>query len=202
MAIYPQDSTKIERLEKSIKSIKPFRSEFTQEYYDTFQDKTLISSGTLVFMQPGLMKWTYKQPEEMIFVVGREKVWLYDPILENVTIQRLDRVSGIKSLRFLSGDEKISLLFREIESKRKLVDDSNDHLYAVLAPVEENQALAELQLLMDTKSNRILQFVLIDHNDNYRKVTIDNWKLDQSIEATEFEFTVTEDMEVIQGISN
>lgn len=194
--------TRLDTLDAAIKNIKPFRSGFEQVYYDAFQDKQIVSRGTLSFMQPGLMRWFYQTPDEMLFIVGREKVWLYDPLLENVTIQDLSSVSGLRSLRFLSGEETLTLLFKEINTRRLLITKDKAEMIITLAPLEKNQSLAELQVAFDLQQNQIVEFVLIDHNDNYRRIKLFDIKTDFTLKETDFVFKVTEDMEVIQGISN
>ncbi len=197
-----QADSKIANLEKSIKLFRPFQCKFTQDFYDAFQEKTTRAIGTMMFMQPALMKWSYEQPEEMLLVIGKEKMWLYDPILENVTIQPLHEVSGIRSLRFLSGDEQISKHFNEIVPTKIRLDLKKGLTAVFLAPAQKNQALSELQILYDNRTHQLHQFVLIDHNANYRKLTFNDISLRPESKASEFEFIVKENMEIIQGISN
>ncbi len=193
---------RIQVLDEAIKAMQPFTCEFSQEYYDAFQDKKAISKGRLSFMQPGLMKWNYETPEEMLFIIGREKIWLYDPLLENVTIQELSHGSGIRSLRFLSGDEQLNLLFKETVPKKLLVSSNTNDMVITLTPKKKNQALAELQLVFDLTGNKLVEFVLIDYNFNYRKIVLSETKPDFSLKESDFQFLVTEDIEVIEGINN
>ncbi len=190
------------QLKNSIKLFSPFKCKFEQQYFDAFQEKTFIATGTLSFMQPGLMKWVYEQPEEMVFIIGRETLWLYDPVLENVTIQQLNEVSEIRSLRFLSGEEDISIHFREINPKINHIDQRKGLTAIYLAPKENKQALSELQVLYDQKTNQIYQFVIINHNSNYRKITLNQISIQADMRETEFVFNITENMEIIQGINN
>lgn len=192
----------INLLEETIKKIRPFTAAFTQVYFDSFQDKTIKSKGILTFMQPGLMKWDYREPEEMLFIVGAEFAWLYDPLLENVTIQELDKISGIKSMRFLSNDEAISQHFTATSPTQILIEKSDQYKIVFLKPLRGNPSLAELQIAYNPDTSEIHQFVIIDHNYNYRKVTFDSLEYKPSIKPSDFIFNVTEDMEVIQGIAN
>lgn len=192
---------RIERLESTINNIQPFSSQFRQFYYDAFQEKTMQSNGEFYFRQPGLMKWHYQSPEETLFIVGSEKAWLYDPILENVTVQELDKVSGIKTMRFLSRNEKISTHFKEISPKASHLDKLDGTEQIFLSPLDKNQALAQLQIAFDQKKNQIKQFVIIDHNSNYRKITLSDIKTDSSIGVEMFDFKITDEMEVIEGFA-
>ena len=190
------------RLKNAIRQFRPFKCKFEQEYYDAFQEKKVVASGTLYFMQPGLMKWLYEQPEEMVFVIGREKVWLYDPVLENVTVQQISEVSGIRSLRFLSEEEDISAHFKEISPQVDFLDHKSGLTTIYLAPKEASPTLLELQLSCSLKENQIHQFVIIDHNSNYRKITLTEISIMPELKESEFEFEITGNMEVIQGIGN
>ncbi|MCG8333821.1 MAG: outer membrane lipoprotein carrier protein LolA [Proteobacteria bacterium] len=192
----------IQLLESTIKNLRPFTCRFSQVYYDAFQQRTVSATGAFSFMQPGLMKWKYEDPEEMLFIVGREKAWLYDPDLENVTIQVLEEVSGIRSLRFLSDDKRISDHFTPMTPEKTFLDTFKDSQFIYLSPLKKNQALAELQIVFDEKKHQILQFVLVDHNRNYRKITLTDLIYDHNLKESDFEFTVTESMEVIQGFEN
>ncbi len=192
----------IRLLESTIKNLRPFTCRFSQVYYDAFQQRTVTATGSFSFMQPGLMKWKYEDPEETLFIVGREKAWLYDPDLENVTIQLLEDVQGIRSLRFLSDDNVISDHFELINPEKNYLDAFQGNQVVYLSPLQKNQALAELQIVFDEKKNQVLQFVLVDHNRNYRKITLTDLTNDSNLKESDFEFTVTESMEVIQGFEN
>jgi outer membrane lipoprotein carrier protein len=192
----------IHQLESTIKQLQPFNGRFVQEYFDAFQEKKASASGVFSFMQPGLMKWSYEEPEQLLFIVGRDKAWLYDPILENVTVQALDKVSGIQSLKFLSDKENISRHFVEIKPQSIFIDRKQGPEVVFLSPVEKNQSLAELQLVYNSKTQRIHQFVLIDQNRNYRKITLTGVTIDHDLKESDFEFIITQDMEVIQGFGN
>ena len=194
--------SKLQRLETTIKKIEPFTCHFTQVYFDAFQNREAVSEGLFSFKQPGLMKWEYQSPEEMLFIVGSQTAWLYDPILENVTIQDLDQVSGIRTMRFLSKNESISQHFKETKPKTEYLDKVKNLESIFLVPIEKNQSLAELQLAYNPKKNQIHQFVLVDQNRNYRKITLTQIQVKQGLKESDFEFTVTDSMEVIEGFAN
>lgn len=184
------------------KKIKGFSGKFSLEYYDTLREKKDLSSGKVVYKQPGLMHWTYDPPNEMIMVIGSEKIWIVDPILENVAIQRLDQVSQVDSLAFLLKGENIHEHFKNTTPKKKLLDSqpNMDELY--LTPLKKNTNLVELQLGVDKKSLAIRQFIIIDPRNNYRKITFSNVAVNPEIQSSIFEYKVPEDMEIIDGKRN
>ena len=49
------------------------------------------------------MRWLYAAPEEQLLVTNGETLWLYDTLLENVTIQKLEKLTDGTALSFLLG---------------------------------------------------------------------------------------------------
>ncbi len=77
-----------------------------------FSQLTLDASGTHLqdllgnwrSQRPGMFRWHTDQPMEQLLVSNGEKVWLYDPDLEQVTIQTLDQRLTHTPASLLSGD--------------------------------------------------------------------------------------------------
>ncbi|MCP4754239.1 MAG: outer membrane lipoprotein chaperone LolA [Proteobacteria bacterium] len=186
-------------VERSLKATTAFSGRFALEYFDSLQDKKTYSEGIFAFKQPGLMRWTYQKPEEFKIIVGKDTIWIYDPILENVTVQKIDKVPGINSLAFLYEPERLSKHFKEISPSQKLLDKEPGDRWLFLIPKKKNQNISELQIAFDTNANQIRQFVIIDGNRNYRKITFSKMKSNPELDPSEFEFNIPEGMEVIDG---
>ncbi len=200
-ASYAQTKTIVD-FEKKLRKTKSFSCHFIQENYDSFQDKQTFSEGHLIFMQPGLMKWNYIKPDELQIILGADKVWIYDPILENVTIQKIENVSGIQSLRFLSEQNRLATYFTEISTKKWIIDTKPNDRTISLIPKKKNSSYSELQLALDKKTFQIKQFAIVDLNQNYRKITFSEIINNPEIDQSEFEFQITESMEVINAPQN
>ena len=71
----------------------------TQTITGSFSQLTLDSSGTqlqeaageMVLQRPGLFRWHTNPPLEQLLVSNGKKVWLYDPDLMQVTVQKMDQ---------------------------------------------------------------------------------------------------------------
>ncbi|PCI25249.1 MAG: hypothetical protein COB67_10925 [SAR324 cluster bacterium] len=182
--------------------IQSFEGKFNQEYYDALQEKKVFSNGQVRYLQPGLMKWVYLQPDELEILIGRQTIWIIDPILENVTIQPLDQVTQINALSFLLDKTQLREHFYPIEPTKSWLDSSPGIKPLFLAPKKKSSNLVELQLGIDEKSFSIRQFVIIDAQQNYRKVTFSQITLNPVMSAEDFEYQIPEDMEIIDGINN
>ena len=124
-------------------------------------------------------------------------MWLYDPLLENVTIQKLEKITEGTALSFLLGlgNLQADFIHRGI-SKNLLI--GQDGLILELEPKKSTANLAFIQLNVHPETYNLQSIALMDQQNNYRTIQLINMKYNLEIEDIFFEFTVTNDMEVIE----
>ena len=144
------------------------------------------------------MRWLYEAPEEQLLVTNGQTMWLYDPLLENVTVQKLEKITEGTALSFLLGlgNLQADFIHREI-SKNLLI--GKDGLIVELEPKKSTANLAFIQLNVNPETYNLQNIALMDQQDNYRTIQLMNMKYNLEIEDNFFEFTVTNDMEVIEA---
>ena len=92
----------MDRIQTVYQGIRSFSGRFTQE--DRQKDgKVLQAQGQVAYERPGRMRWNYEPPNEQLVVTDGRSVWLYDPLLDNVTVQPLEEVTQGTPLAFLLG---------------------------------------------------------------------------------------------------
>lgn len=106
------DSTALQRF---MDTVDAFAASFEQTVYDADGDPLQSSSGTVVLERPARFRWEYTNSDSgadgQVLVADGERVWLYDPDLEQVTVNRIDeRVAGTP-LVVLMGDEPLETGF-------------------------------------------------------------------------------------------
>ena len=143
------------------------------------------------------MRWLYEAPEEQLLVTNGQTMWLYDPLLENVSVQKLDKITEGAALTFLLGfgNLKADFIRREI-TKNLLIE--QEGLILELKPKNSTINLAFIQLNVDPETYNLKTIAMMDQQDNYRTIQLLNMKYNLVIEDKFFEFTVTNDMEVIE----
>lgn len=67
------------------KDLKGLRAPFTQQVYDPNGNAKEQSSGKVALSAPRLFRWEYTRPYEQLIVADGQRVWVYDPDLEQVT---------------------------------------------------------------------------------------------------------------------
>lgn len=75
------------RLDAFAKDIASISADFSQQVFDANGDTGKASSGTLALKAPRLFRWQVSAPYKQLIVADGEKVWVYDPDLEQVTVR-------------------------------------------------------------------------------------------------------------------
>lgn len=102
-------------LQQFMDTVNAFSAGFEQTVYDADGDPLQRSSGTVVLERPARFRWEYAASDSgaagQVLVADGERVWLYDPDLEQVTVNRIDdRIAGTP-LVVLMGDEPLETGF-------------------------------------------------------------------------------------------
>ena len=188
----------LQLIQKQYQSIRNFSGNFIQYSHraDT-ETGPKKAEGLISFKRPGKMRWLYEAPEEQLLVTNGQTMWLYDPLLENVTIQKLEKITEGTALSFLLGlgNLQADFIHRGI-SKNLLI--GQDGLILELEPKKSTANLAFIQLNVHPETYNLKSIALMDQQNNYRTIQLINMKYNLEIEDIFFEFAVTNDMEVIE----
>ena len=193
-----EENDLIEVIQKQYQSIRSFSGRFIQSsHLADAETGPKIAEGLVSYKRPGKMHWLYESPEEQVLVTNGQTIWLYDPLLENVTVQKLEKITEGTALSFMLGlgNLKVDFIHREI-SKNLLI--GQDGLIIELEPKNSTANLAFIQLNVHPETYNLQSIALMDQQNNYRTIQLINMKYNLEIEDIFFEFTVTNDMEVIE----
>ena len=186
-------------IQKQYQSIRSFSGRFIQTSHraDT-EIGPKKAEGLVFYKRPGKMRWLYEAPEEQLLVTNGQTMWLYDSLLENVTVQKLQKITEGTALSFLLGLGNLQADFIHREISKNLLS-GQDSLIVELEPRKSTANLAFIQLNVHPETYNLQTIALMDQQDNYRTIQLMNMKYNLEIEDNFFEFTVTNDMEVIEA---
>jgi len=191
------DVIDIATLGRYLKTFTSLSGSFTQENFDAFQQKKTSASGSFRFKKPGLMKWTYQTPDPLTIILGKQRLWIYDPILENVTIKNIKDISPTEQLSFLINPENLERLFQLATPSRSLLDQPTRFHTLYLRPQTKTADFSVLHLAFAGDDYRLNQFVLEDAAGGYRKITFSETTYDLRLDDSEFDFVIPEGTEII-----
>jgi len=97
----------IDRVERYLDGLTTLSAHFSQTLLDPDGKTVQSGEGTLQIKRPGRFRWDYAPPHEQVVVADGERLWLYDPELEQVTVKALDTTLGGTPAMLLSGGGKV-----------------------------------------------------------------------------------------------
>ncbi|WPC03224.1 outer membrane lipoprotein chaperone LolA [Pseudomonas benzenivorans] len=185
------DEAAVQRLTQLLNQAQTITARFSQLTLDGSGTQLQETAGQLALKRPGLFRWHTDEPMEQLLVSNGEKVWLYDPDLEQVTIQTLDQRLTHTPALLLSGDvSKISENF-EISHKEggSVVD-------FTLKPKAKDSLFDSLRLSF--RSGVLNDMQLIDSIGQRTNILFLNVQMNESLDDGQFSFDIPEGADVIQ----
>ena len=112
----------LEQVQERYQEMKSFQGNFLQTTIVESEDRRASASGIIAYQRPGKMRWEYQEPDPQLLVTDGDTLWLYDPLLENVTIQELAAVTDGTALAFLLGAGELTEDFTQRRMQKSLLD--------------------------------------------------------------------------------
>ncbi|BCD88352.1 outer-membrane lipoprotein carrier protein [Pseudomonas solani] len=185
------DQVAIARLTEMLNKAQTITGRFSQLTLDGSGTQLQETSGELVLKRPGLFRWHTDEPMEQLLVSNGQKVWLYDPDLQQVTIQTLDQRLTHTPALLLSGD--VSKISENFEITHK---EGGDVVDFILTPKAKDTLFDTLRLSF--RNGVINDMQLIDSVGQRTNILFLGVKMNQAIDAAQFDFKVPEGADVIQ----
>jgi len=185
-------------IQSQYKSISSFSGKFFQISFKRDSEKLpKKAEGIVSYKRPGKMRWLYSFPEEHLLVTNGKTLWLFDPLLENVTVQSLKKIADGTALSFLLGigDLNQEFIHRQISQSLLKIQEG---LIVELVPKKLNSNLAFIQIQVDPKTYDLKKILMMDQQGNYRTIELKSIKYNLDLEDNLFEFKIKDDMEVIE----
>ena len=172
VAVAADEEVAVQRLTELLNQAQTIEARFSQLTLDGGGTQLQETTGQLALKRPGLFRWHTDAPMEQLLVSNGEKVWLYDPDLQQVTIQTLDHRLTHTPALLLSGDvSKIQENFDISHNQGGNVVDfilkpkSKDTLFDSLRLSFRNQVLNDMQLIDSIGQRTNILFLNVKMNE-------------------------------------
>lgn len=172
VAAMADDEVAVQRLTELLNQAQTINARFSQLTLDGSGTQLQETAGQLALKRPGLFRWHTDAPMEQLLVSNGEKVWLYDPDLQQVTIQTLDQRLTHTPALLLSGD--VSKIRENFEISHKeggnvvdfiLKPKSKDTLFDSLRLSFRNKVLNDMQLFDSIGQRTNILFLNVQMNE-------------------------------------
>ncbi|MDH4557524.1 outer membrane lipoprotein chaperone LolA [Pseudomonas sp. BN417] len=191
LQVQADDKVAVGRLTEMLNKAQTITGRFSQLTLDGSGTQLQETSGELSLKRPGLFRWHTDAPMEQLLVSNGEKVWLYDPDLQQVTIQTLDQRLTHTPALLLSGD--VSKISENFEISHK---EGGDVVDFILKPKAKDTLFDTLRLSF--RNGVINDMQLIDSVGQRTNILFLGIKMNQAIDTAQFNFKVPEGADVIQ----
>ena len=180
------------QLERILDSLNSWQADFTQTVKDTRDQIVETSKGSLLMKRPGQFRWDYAKPSAQTIVSNGERIWIYDPELEQVTINRLDLTVNGTPAMLLSGKTKIRDSF-EVEH----VEQHGDLTMIDLAPKTANTDFKTVRFTFNQQ--QLLALLLTDKLGQSTQLQFSQTKTNPKLSDSQFTFVPPKGVDVIDN---
>lgn len=188
---HANEAAAVQQLTQLLNQAQTMTARFTQVTLDASGSSLQEASGQMVLKRPGQFRWHTDAPMEQLLVSDGKQAWLYDPDLEQVTVQAMDQRLTHTPALLLSGDTtSIRESFRiDHKSQGSLAD-------FVLTPKGKDTLFDTLRLSF--RNGVLNDMQLIDSIGQRTNITFDNVRMNTPVANSEFTFDIPPGVDVIQ----
>lgn len=173
-----------------LNDVVSLRAGFVQRIYAADSDEPQVSEGRLMIKRPGRFRWEYTAPTEQLVVCDGEKLWMYDPDLEQVTVRQIDQTLRGTPAMLLSGQATLDETFRVLDSYRE-----DGLAWVALEPLSDSPEFENLRIGM--ADGVLTRMELTDSLGQMTRIDLSNTVTEADLEDSLFDFVPPEGADVI-----
>lgn len=198
----PVDTAELEAL---LNGMKSFRAEFRQTVTGHLGEVLQTSTGRMHLERPGRLRWEVDDPYPQLVLADGASVWVYDPDLEQVTVQPLaETVEGSPAVFLTGASADLEEHFAVVEEsasdgrqgRRRFVLTPRDGL-----PTDASSASLFRRITVTFSAPGVLTNLdVVDHLEQVTATAFTAGQVNPVLESSLFDFEVPEGVDVIGDI--
>ena len=175
----------VDRLQAFYEKANDFTADFKQDYtYKAFK-RTLTSTGKVVYLRAEKgpqMRWDYEKPDPKSFVLAQDKVRVYDPAAQQLTLAPMSTDKLSASVSFLWGQGRLATEFSIV--KKDCAKCTG--VLLELTPLRPDPRFKQVRLGVDPKTAQVLKSTVVDPDGSENAITFSNLKVNAAVKAEAF----------------
>jgi len=185
------------RIQKFYEATRDFQAAFQQEYFSKALGRKKSSSGFVYIKKPGKMRWDYKQPRPKHFIADGKALYIYDPELEQVMVDRVFSGSRLSvAVTFLWGKGSLVKEFKVSFSNRQDLG-GPDHYVLELRP-RKKARFRKLTFVVSKKDCQVSETLVEDPGGNINHIFFAKVSTNVGLDDKAFHFEIPEGVDVIE----
>ncbi len=191
MAVAGNEADPGKRLvDEFVSEMVTMQGNFEQALIDPAGEIIERTSGRLEIQRPGQFRWAYVEPYEQWLIADGLNIWSYDVDLEQVTVKPQAEALANTPALLLGGAEDA---LEQFEYQGSYAE--KETLWVRLQPKNTESGFLRVELGF---MNDVLQrMVFFDNLDQTTLVSLYDVRVNETIDAGQFEFVVPEDVDLV-----
>jgi outer membrane lipoprotein carrier protein len=180
----------IDSLKAFYQNTSSIRAQFHQTVVDGQGRKLQEVDGSMQLQRPGKFRWDYNKPFVQQIVGDGEKVWLFDPDLNQVTVRSIGKALGSSPAALLAGGKDMDKAF---DLKNEGRQDNLDWVQAI--PKDKESGFDTIYL--GFKDDLLDQMELHDSFGHVTLIEFTKFERNPKLTAQTFKFTPPSGADVV-----
>ena len=181
----------LERMKEYFQNIQSAQASFHQTVTDKQGQKTQDVTGTMQLQKPNKFRWDYHKPYVQQIVGDGEKIWIFDPELNQVTVRSFSKAASSSPAALLAGGKDIERSFTIKDTSRK------GDLEWVMAVPKVRETGFE-RLFLGFKGDALMEMELHDSFGNRTAIEFTDVQRNTKLPADTFKFVPPRDADVLR----
>lgn len=182
-----------DRLDAFLHDLASLEGRFRQVLLDDQGQPVDESSGTVYLQRPGRFRWDYTEPFPQLIVADGERVWLFDPGLEQVTVRPQSQAMGTTPAALLASTQPVDESFEVTELER----DEEGSTWLALEPRDSASSFETIRIGFGEQGLQAME--LRDSFGQTTRIEFSDIRRNPQLDAALFRFTPPAGVDVIQG---
>lgn len=165
---------------------------FVQQMLDEQGQVSQQNHGHFYLKRPGRFRWTYETPYRQEIVADGNKVWFYDPDLEQVTVKTIDAALGSAPALLLSGKLDLNQRFEVAGQGRQ-----GERSWVELRPKSEEDVFKRVKV--ELTAGVLSSMELADNFGQLTRIQFEKVQLNPPLADSLFQFRPPPGVDMFEG---
>ena len=172
------------------KHINTIQGDFTQTIENQSDLAIANSKGNFILQRPNHFRWEVTTPLKQLTVADGQKIWLYQPDLQQATVTAMSKRLGQTPLVILSGSTTVL---------RGNYTISQPHQGNTFILIPKNSASEFNRIELTIVKQKLTQMILFDSLGQKTRLQFNHVILNKTINEKLFQFTPSKDVDIIHS---
>jgi outer membrane lipoprotein carrier protein len=169
------------QLSRYLEHLTTLEAEFEQSVLNENLSQAVRSRGTFYLQRPNKFRWDYVEPELQQIVADGRQVWLYDPELEQVSVQsQSSALKGTPAALLISGEP--------IENSFELIDIGRSQNLDWIELIPRDTESQFVRILLAFADDELLRMEMADKFGQVTRFQFHKIKRNATFKSTFFQF--------------